>query len=102
QSRRGERRSAVSTWGAARLNGGSVRRTEGPGKGMHIEIETKDNGFLSPEVTGLPESIQAAAIMVRCGKVSQRYIVVTAVQPPLTPVSIEAALGALFPGSIVS
>lgn len=69
---------------------------------MQIEIATKGNGLLGPEVTNLPEHIQAAVVVVRRAKVSQQFVVVTAVQPPLTSAVVETAITQLFPGSIVS
>lgn len=69
---------------------------------MQVEIATKDNGLLTPEVTNLPELVQAAIVIVRRGKLSQQYVVVTSVQPPLNSEIVETAISKLFPTSIVS
>ena len=79
--------------------GGTKERA---GYAMQVEIATKDNGILGPEVTNLPEHIQAAAVIVRRAELSQQFVVVTSVQPPLTSAVIESAISQLFPGSVVS
>jgi hypothetical protein len=67
---------------------------------MHIEIETKDNGVLTSEATGLTESVQAASVRVSTDGVVQRHIVVMAkwAHDP----SIFPAIRKLFPDSTVS
>jgi hypothetical protein len=71
-------------------------------KQPRIQIKTADRGIVSPEVTGLGETIQATNVVVAFAGDRTDHVIVRSAEPPFVLTSEMESIQKAFPGSFVS